>query len=409
MSDLPALIRAGFGAEIPTIVGIAVSGGGDSIALLHLMAGWRADGGPDLAAVTVDHRLREGSGIEAATVAQICAGLGIPHHTLSWQWGGTGNLEAAARQARLTLISGWAKGQGIDTVALGHTADDSAETFLMRLARGSGVDGLSAMQARRIFLGVTWLRPLLTARRADLRTYLTQKRIVWSEDPMNADPAFDRVKARAALVALAPLGLTVETLTTTAHWMALARIALNDQAADPTQTGARQDQGDVVIDAALYLALPTEIQFRLFSGALRWVASNPYRPRRRALIAAHFVLAEGGKTTIAGCIVTRQGNLIRIAREHAAVASLVTPTSALWDTRWSLDGPHHPSLHIAALGEPGIRRCPDWRATGLPRASLLASPAVWRGETLIAAPLAGKSCGWTARVVADFVTFLKSD
>jgi len=94
---------------------------------------------------------------------------------------------------------------------------------------------------------------------------------------------------------------------------------------------------------------------------------------------------------------------VRIAREHAAVAGLVTATDQSWDTRWTVDGPHRPDLDIRALGE-ALSECPDWRATSMPRSSLLASPAVWQGNKLIAAPVAGFSNGWNANSpdLADF-------
>jgi tRNA(Ile)-lysidine synthase len=107
--------------------------------------------------------------------------------------------------------------------------------------------------------------------------------------------------------------------------------------------------------------------------------------------------------------VTVSDMTVRVAREHAAVAGLRGPTDAPWDRRWHLAGPHAPDLELRALGE-AVRDCPDWRATGLPRATLLASPAVWRGAALVAAPVAGLANGWTADTggAADFAAFLIS-
>ena len=168
-ATLAALVRAAFGPEPPDKLGVAVSGGGDSTALLVLLDDWRRDGGPELAVATVDHGLRPEAAAEAAEVAALCGRLGVPHETLAWRWDGKGNLSDAARRGRLRLIAGWANGRGIGMVAQGHTADDQAETFLMRLARGSGVDGLAAMAARRTAEGVAWVRPLLQVRRGEFR------------------------------------------------------------------------------------------------------------------------------------------------------------------------------------------------------------------------------------------------
>ncbi|MGL4319255.1 MAG: tRNA lysidine(34) synthetase TilS, partial [Paracoccaceae bacterium] len=199
-------------------VGVAVSGGGDSIALLHLMHRIAPHAGWDVQAVTVDHALRHESAREAAGVSDYCATLGIPHSTLHWDHGViAGNVMDAARQARKRLIGDWARGLGISHIAMGHTADDQAETFLMGLARASGLNGLSGM--RRVWRehGVMWGRPVLGHSRAELRSYLRRHGIAWVDDPTNDDDSFTRIKARKALVALAPLGITVKGLTTTVN------------------------------------------------------------------------------------------------------------------------------------------------------------------------------------------------
>ena len=115
------------------------------------------EAGCDVAVATVDHGLRPEAAAEAAEVAAICAGLGVPHEILHWHWDGAGNLQDAARRGRMALLADWARRRGLRTVALGHTEDDIAETFLMRLARDAGVDGLAAMAARREVAGVCLL------------------------------------------------------------------------------------------------------------------------------------------------------------------------------------------------------------------------------------------------------------
>ncbi|MGJ8618282.1 MAG: tRNA lysidine(34) synthetase TilS, partial [Sulfitobacter sp.] len=120
----------------PDVLGVAVSGGGDSMALLHLLHGLSALHGTKLRAVTVNHGLRPEAASEAQMVQAFCATLGVQHDTLMWKdWDGIGNLQNAARQARYQMMADWATIHGISTIALGHTADDQAETFLMRLAR----------------------------------------------------------------------------------------------------------------------------------------------------------------------------------------------------------------------------------------------------------------------------------
>ena len=136
------------GRSFPSEVGLAVAGGGDSMAMLALAHGWARVFGVRLWMVTINHGFRTEAAAEAEMVAAECALLGWPHATLHWRWDGRGNAMEAAREARLRLIAGW-RGH-LRHVLVAHTQDDVAETFLMRLARGSGVDGLSAIQARRV-------------------------------------------------------------------------------------------------------------------------------------------------------------------------------------------------------------------------------------------------------------------
>lgn len=398
---LAGLVRAGLAGREGSTIGIAVSGGGDSTALLLLLDDWRREGGPELAAVTVDHGLRPEAAAEAEGVAGLCARLGVPHEILRWRWDGRGNLADAARRGRRRLIAAWAAERGIGAVALGHTADDQAETLLMRLARGSGVDGLAAMAAMRRAEGIAWLRPLLAARRADLRRFLAGRGTGWAEDPTNADPAYDRVRARAALAALEPLGLTVEGLCATADRMGLAREVLERAAAALARQAVTADRGDVLIAQDALAAAPEETRLRLMAGMLMWVSGDAYRPRLEALRGLMGALAAGRAGTLSGCHVGVARGRIRVSREAKAVAAAVARPGELWDGRWLLRGPFGPGMEVRALGEAGLAACPGWRAAGLPRRSLVASPAVWAGERLVAAPLAGAGGGgWTAELGA---------
>lgn len=407
-ADLAGLLRAFFDTP-PQSLGVAVSGGGDSTALLVLLDDWRREGGPALAAATVDHGLRPEAATEAAQVASLCARLGVPHETIHWHWDGKGNLMDAARRGRMRAIADWARGRGIGHVALGHTLDDQAETFLMRLARGSGVDGLSAMQSRWRSEKIGWLRPLLYARRGDLRTFLQARGIAWTDDPTNEDPAYERANARRALGVVAPLGLTAETLAATANWMSHAREALDKAAQALARRAVREDRGDLLLYLAVWGEAPLELQLRLLSAALRWVSGAEYRPRLDGLTGTYSAVLGGKRRTLSGCVLTPGRGVLRITREYRAVRDLAAKPGEVWDGRWTLEGPAKRGLTIRALGEPGLSRCPDWRATELPRLSLVASPSVWRGEVLLAAPLAGLMNGWTARLHAerrDFVTSL---
>ena len=402
-------IDASFGNPPPAVIGVAVSGGGDSMALLHLLHRWAQNANRSVQAVTVDHGLRKAAKDEAAGVAAFCQTLGIQHEILHWKdWDGAGNLQDQARRARYDLMGQWARARGIDTIALGHTLEDQAETFLMRLKRGSGVDGLSGMRARRTSNGITWQRPLLGQSRQALRDYLQRQQITWIEDPSNEDERFDRVKMRKALGLLAEFGISPERLANTARDLQTARTALEQQ----TRTGAKDMvqimAGDVLINAAKFNQLPREIRDRLLAHALQWIASAPYRPRRQALNDLAANIAAHKSTTLHGCKISMKNPDIRITREYQAVKDTVCPTDAFWDGRWKMSGPNAETLEIRALGEAGLAQCETWRTTGIPRASLLASPAIWQNHKLIAAPMAGLSNDWVTTPLFGLDHFISS-
>lgn len=357
------------------------------------------DAGLQVRAVTVDHGLRPEAADEADWVGRLCAGLGVPHDILHWQgWDGAGNLQGQARSARLLLIADWARETGLGAVALGHTQDDQAETVLMRLARRSGVDGLSAMTGRRRAQGMIWLRPLLSVSRDDLRVYLRTRGQAWIEDPSNDMLRFDRVKARRALAHLVPLGITPAVLAGVADQMRTARTALELQTEAAARQIARIEGGDVVIDRQGFQAQPFEIRRRLLVGALGWVGSADYGPRAASVQALLTAIAAGQGGTLAGCRVTLRATTLRVAREWQAVRGTVTAPGQVWDRRWRVTGPDFNGLDVRALGEKGLSAAGDWRTSGLPRASLLASPSVWRDEILVAAPLVRTAAGWTAEL-----------
>jgi tRNA(Ile)-lysidine synthase len=320
-------------------------------------------------------------------VAAVAASLGLPHTTLLWQgWDHSGNLQDAARKARRSLIATWAQENHIATVALGHTQNDVAETFVMRLARGAGVDGLATMAPHWPEGGIFWQRPLLGFTRAELRIWLHTQGKTWAEDPSNDNPRFERVRARQALAYLQPLGLTPARLAEVAAHLAQARTALDALADQWANQTLREEAGTVLIDPALWTA-PAETQRRVMQRVLLWIAPADYAPRGPQLGHLLARLATGQAATLAGVRFTQARGGLRALREVKAAAPRC-PADHIWDGRWQVAGDLPQGAGLGALTAAGLAQCPAWRSTGLPRAALLASPAVWRGDRLIAAPLA---------------------
>lgn len=361
-------------------VGIAVSGGGDSVALMHMIADWAC--GRRVMVATVDHGLRAESAEEARQVHRAAHALSLPHATLLWRRDtDAGNLMANARDARLRLLSGWALRNELPVVMLGHTADDQAETLMMRLARGSGIDGLAAMSEWRDAFGTRWLRPMLGVGRAELRDWLTAKGIGWIDDPSNDNDDFERIRMRKAIAAM---GLDPSALARAAGHIGEARDALSQFAAQAAGD-AEIRQGTITLSRQPFRDAPSEIRRRLLVASCRWITGADYPPRRATVLHALNAIASGSRVTLDGTLIEPAGGRIRIGREPAAAARAAISEGPVWDNRWHLTGLRLGQT-ISAVGLASLKQL-NWRDSGLSRDDAAASPAIRDGDALIAAPL----------------------
>jgi tRNA(Ile)-lysidine synthase len=271
--------------DVPAIV-LAVSGGPDSVALMWLMARWRRSlaRGPDLLAVTVDHGLRVEAAREAREVKRLARTLDLSHRTMRW----TGpkpvtGVPAAARAERYRLLTEAARAAGATHIFTAHTRDDQAETVLMRLLRGSGIAGLSAMARESERAGVVLARPLLDLPKSRLIATLNKAAIAYADDPSNRDPAFTRPRLRALLPVLAAEGGDARGLARLASRLARANaavdvltdgaeryLALRDRATAGDKDRAKSTAENMAkeFDAAAFAAMPEEIRLRLLMRAI---------------------------------------------------------------------------------------------------------------------------------------------
>jgi tRNA(Ile)-lysidine synthase len=290
---------------------VAVSGGSDSIALMQLLCGWaQAAKLVPPVVLTVDHGLREGSAADARAVVRAARALGLKVHILKWLGDKpAGNIEAAARGARYRLMGEWCQANGVRALYLGHTRDDQAETFLLRLARGTGLDGLSGMAAIapwpvRDFAGLLVVRPLLSCEREALRAYLTETGSAWREDPTNADPRFARNRIRAVWPVLEHAGLTKVRIADAAAHLARARSALETATKELLARATVSQASGLVIDTGVLRRAPREIGLRALAAMLTNVTDTPHRPRFERLESLFDALISDGihkARTLHGC------------------------------------------------------------------------------------------------------------
>jgi tRNA(Ile)-lysidine synthase len=293
---------------------LAISGGGDSVALMHLAAEWASRNAARRPLVlSVDHGLRRDSELETRTVMTWASRLALQATMLRW----TGpkprtGLEEKARLARYRLMGEWCVSHSVKWLMLGHTRDDQAENFLLRLARGSGVDGLSGMRGSvplpvPLVSGVQVLRPLLDIDRAELRNYLVRRGATWFEDPMNGDANFARVRIRKLIPALAEAGICASRIVSASRHLARARLALDASTRMFLAKHAEFGSAGAAIDGASLEGLPREIGLRVLSETLLRVGGGSYRPRFERLERLfHAVTTSDFKRhTLAGCCVSR--------------------------------------------------------------------------------------------------------
>lgn len=364
-------------------LGLAVSGGGDSMALMYLAhhLGLKAR------VATVDHRLRPASAQEAQMVARAAQELGFGHDTLVWQgWDGRGNVQDHARRARRDLLATWAQSHGLDAVALAHTSGDVAEGFIMRLARGAGVAGLAAMPDRFAHKGAVFLRPLLWASRDLLREVCRQHGAQWVDDPSNEALKFDRVRVRKALPELAKLGISAQVLADVASHLRAASDALEAATDDLARACLNERSGIITLAPTWHSAAP-ELQRRLLQRVILWIAPADYPPRGAALAGALQRLTQGLPTQLAGChFLPHRGQTLAFREARRCGAPVAVRTT--WDGVWRFVGQATDKAQkIAPLGTEGLAQWQGWRALGWPRAALLSQPSVWAGGQMVATPL----------------------
>ena len=268
----------------PQILAVGVSGGADSLALALLLQETLPN--TKIIALTVDHGLRPSSLQEATYVAKVMQAHNIEHHILTWDGDKpqTG-IEEQARIARYNLLCTWCLSHQIEYLAVAHHLFDQAETFLMRLERGSGLFGLSAMQPISEKNGIKILRPLLAVHPKDLKQYLDDKKIPWVEDESNQCSEFLRVKMRHFLSALEEAtGITPNRLCLAAENLQRTRkfteYSVNEVLTHKVHFFAGCGAS---FDIAEFMSWHKELKFYIFSRLIEDITQNPYIPEAQSL------------------------------------------------------------------------------------------------------------------------------
>ena len=292
---------------------VAVSGGVDSVALLH----WLVEIGADIVCLHVNHGLRDAADTEATYVRDICDKLNVPCHIFHW----TGTkpstgLEAAARTVRYKFMTDFCRDNRIEFLLTAHQADDQIETFLMNLSRGSGVFGLAAMQAVSERDGIKIVRPLLNISRNELKTYCDTRGIKYFTDEMNSDARYTRVRIRQNRHLLHDkLGISDERILLAIENMNRARDAI---AGDVEKLVADvMGNGFAMFRDSFLFDLAQDIRLKFIGTLIQKIGGDDYQPRLSSLEKALDKLHGDCKFTLGHCTVRRLGMRILIVPEGA--------------------------------------------------------------------------------------------
>ncbi|WP_052046045.1 tRNA lysidine(34) synthetase TilS [Candidatus Paracaedibacter symbiosus] len=332
-----------FPFENEPIIVVATSGGSDSLALCLLMNQWITQKSGKLISLTVDHGLRPDSTEEALKVNDWLTKQGIEHHILTWSSEKPAtDIQNKARIARYHLLERWCAERQILHLALGHHADDQAETVLQRLLHGSGPIGLQGIQACSYRPFGRILRPLLGFSKQELLDYLRTQNQPWVTDPSNLNQKFERIKVRGILPRLENMTTTPFPFNQTAEkCQEFATISTEVMTEFFTEFVHLSPFGYLKIDRYAFLQQLPALQTLVLSHCLQAIGSHPYPFSSKQLSGVITKIHPQQNTTMGGCLIVLKSREIWIVREPRNLPSSVKikEREVYWDNRFLLKAP----------------------------------------------------------------------
>lgn len=378
--------------ESPPTIAVATSGGPDSLALTLLAHQWAKDLGGKAIAITVDHQLREDSTQEAHQVKAWLDARGIEHHILTWDRSTDEPLQtaiqAAAREARYQLLGQWCIEHGVKHLLTAHHAQDQLETFMIRLAKGSGLKGLTSTQPRVLTNFGRILRPLLSLDASRLKATLKHYNQSYLLDSSNENEDFTRVRWRQFLPALGAEGLTPMTIQETLSRLNHSQRLVEQHITALLHQYVELSSNGYAILAKTVLHESEEALEEILKCLLATIGAQKYPVRRQALHRAMDAMKSNSSFTLGGCQVIHKTKEWWVVRELATTRkdiSVFKPGTYLWDGRFTVEVTRVP-CRIAALGEEGFRQLDaDLKKAlkDIPHVVLQTLPALWEGDTLL--------------------------
>lgn len=300
-------------------IAVAVSGGSDSMALCLLMHTWAQKNHCTLIALTVDHRLRENSLQEAQTVKKWIEERGIKHHILTWNHSSiTTGIQKKAREARYDLLTNFCHQHNIKTICTAHHEADQLETFLMRLSKGSGLEGLSVMKQLSVWNNVTIGRPLLSTQPGILKEYLQTLPQKYINDPSNKDLKFERVQWRTLLQNMNEQGLSMKQFPQSLNRLQSVNDFIDQTIEDAWNDVVMLTDDTISISIVSLLQLHECIATKIIARTLQQVSGKAYCAPYEKMLDIFHQLQENRfkKHSVGGCVIAQKRAQLMIIKDE---------------------------------------------------------------------------------------------
>ena len=320
---------------------VAVSGGADSICLTFLLNEFCKANNVDLIAITVDHKLRKESTEEAKSISKYMKKLGIKHIVLTWEHPDIkSNIQGKARKARYKILCDYCIEKDIKHLFVGHNYDDQAETVMLRILRGSGINGIAGIEACSKMYGTMIIRPLLNFKKSEILAFVKAKGLVWIEDKSNADAKFDRVKVRQLLQQFdnrlpKRLNLLAENANRAKNFLNSYTDKIFKKHCLPGNLG------HISIKYSDFFALDEEIKLRIINKIIKYIHNDPfiYPIRLNSLISLLKKLQYQSKFTLGKCKIIVHKGTIYFYKEPKFIepAKKLLKGDNIWDKRYKIN------------------------------------------------------------------------
>lgn len=341
-------------------VAVATSGGSDSICLLFLAHDWCKANNIKLVAVIIDHKLRKNSTVEAKYVQDYIKEQGIDAVTLSWDSiKPASNLQNHARIARYEILTKYCNDNEIKYLLVAHNLQDQAETILLNIFRGTGVDGLCGMKLKTIKNGISIVRPLLKISKMEIYTYLEQNLLKWVEDPSNNDEKYTRIKIRNFLKSFSEKDMLIKRLFSLSENATRVKshlmVAVNEAFSISVE---RNRLGYAILDIDVYVKQSEEIALRILKKLFQSYKNSVEPVRFSSIKRIHMKILSKTKVscTLAGLKIRHKNEKLIFYREPAAVgcSKTISPKqTVLWDKRFEFTNSDDQEVVIQSIGKEG--------------------------------------------------------